>query len=466
MKLTKQKYSLNLSTGICLFGSLLVILKMMTGSQIFLILFLILVSIGIINDKIENKILYILYFVPWAYVIKFYFNQMSLITVLSALYCVVVAVYILLYKTRISIFYIITIVSVFIYSFFSLLINSSASTVSILSFLLNFVVIYFATLFVLDKKVIPHYILFHALGLTVSGGVSFLGNSIPAIENYITSFTVLHTMNTTDNLYTRFTGLDMDPNYFSIQVLIAIACLLIIVFSNQVKLTNNQKVLSYIYIFILSIMGLLTFSKMFIISFAVLIISVLIILLKDNIKQGLYYLLSFSSVLGLTTYIFYDFFYQAYFFRFFSEGNNASSITSGRSAIWLSYYYEITSNPQILFIGDGISDHFFNDKLSHNMYLIAWYYLGIVGLLVFMILFIALYIQLKNNLNVKSSFSILSLSSIPLFIIVFANFSLDSFVMDYFGVHVFLVILTLVLGVNDSPELLAKAPIKLIAESS
>lgn len=237
MKQSIKKNELTLSTVICLLASILVVMKMITGSNLFLLGFLLLMSYGIVKDTIENKILYILYFIPWAYVIKFYFDQMSLITVLSALYCVVSVGYILWYKTRISIFYMAVIITIFFYSFLSVLFNSSASVVGILSFLLNFVVIYLATLFVSNKRLIPRYILFHALGLTVSGLVNVLGNAIPAIENYMMSFTVYHTVYTTNTLYTRFTGLDMDPNYFSIQVLIAIACLCIIVFSDQVTLS-------------------------------------------------------------------------------------------------------------------------------------------------------------------------------------------------------------------------------------
>lgn len=454
MKQSNEKNALALSTVICILASVFVVLKMITGSNLFLLVFLILMTFGIAKDAIENKILYILYFIPWAYVIKFSFDQMSLITVLSAWYCIISVIYILLYRTRISIFYIAVIVSIFLYSFLSVITNSNASIVGILSFLLNFVVIYFATLFVRNKKLIPRYILFHSLGLTVSGLVNFLGNSFPEIENYMMSFTVYHTVYTTNTLYTRFTGLDMDPNYFSMQVLIAISCLCIIVFSNKVTLTYHQKMFSYLFIIMLSVMGILTLSKMFLISFGLLIGIVLILLLKENFKKGIYYIVSISSVLGITTYIFYDYLYQAFFFRFFSGGNTATSITSGRSDIWMSYYNEITGNPRILFLGNGVASEFFNGRLSHNMYLIAWYYLGILGILLFLILFLSLYMQLKYNLQLKSSFSPFSLSTIPLIIAVIANFALDSFIMEYFGIHVFLIIMVLVLNLKDDPDML------------
>lgn len=452
MQRSIQKNPFKLSTVICLTGSLFIVLRMIMGSQLFLLMFLGVVAAGIIIDKIENKIVYILYFIPWVYVAKFSFDQLSLVTLLSALYCVVCAIYILMHKTQLSIVYIITLVSIFMYSFFSLLISSSSSIVGILSFLLNFVVIYFAVLFVNHKKLIPSYILFHALGLTIAGGVNFLGNSIPAIEYYITSFTVYHTVNTSNTLYTRFTGLDMDPNYFSIQVLLAIACLCMIIFSNQLKLSTFQKNLAYTFISLLSLMGIMTLSKMFLISFGIFISICLVLLLKSNFKKGIYYIIGIGSVLGLTVYTFYDYFYQAYFFRFFSEGRNAGAITSGRSDIWMTYYNEITGNARLLFLGNGLSSDFLDDKLSHNMYLIAWYYLGVVGLILFISLFAVLYSQLKRNLNARSSFSLFNLSSIPLMITIIANFSLDSFIMNYFGVHIFLIILILVMDMKTSSE--------------
>lgn len=120
----------------------------------------------------------------------------------------------------------------------------------------------------------------------------------------------------------------------------------------------------------------------------------------------------------------------------------------------MSYYNEITGNPRILFLGNGVASEFFNGRLSHNMYLIAWYYLGILGILLFLILFLSLYMQLKYNLQLKSSFSPFSLSTIPLIIAVVANFALDSFIMEYFGIHVFLIIMVLVLNLKDDPDML------------
>lgn len=449
MQESKKNQGYSLSLSICLLGSLLAVLKMVTGSNLFLLLFLFLLTMGITIDRIENKILYILYFVPWAYAIKFNFSQPSLITVLSAFYCMICFIYIFINKTKVSIYYISVVMGVFIYSFLSIIISSSASITGVLSLLLNFAVIYFAALFVINREQIPIYVIFHALGLVVSGGVNFLGSLLPAIEDYIMSYTVYYTVNTAQILYTRFTGLDMDPNYFSIQVLIAVTCLGIIIFSSKLQLSKIQKIAAYVLITLLSVMGILTLSKMFLISFSAFILIYLVMMLKENFKRAMYYILSITSGLGIAIYIFYDYFYQAFFFRFFSEGTTTGSITTGRNEIWMNYYYEITDSARLMFIGNGISNQFLNNQISHNMYLIAWYYLGIFGIVIFFSSFIALYHQLKANLHVTKQFSILSITIVPLLIAVLANFALDSFVMDYFGVHVFLIILILVLDEND-----------------
>lgn len=462
MKDYTQDYSNRLCLTICLIGSSMVVFKMMTGSNLFLLLFLALVSLGIIIDRIENKIIYILYFVPWAYAIKFSFDQLSLLTVLSALYCMICVLYIFMNRVSVSIYYLVIIFGVFIYGFFSLIVNPDATIIGILSFLLKFVVIYFATLFVQQKEKIPVYILFHALGLTVSGGVSFMGNSLPVIQNYIASYTVLYTVNTTGTLYTRFAGMDMDPNYFSIQALIAIACLGYLLFTNQIAMSVSQKVSAYSFITLLSIMGVLSLSKMFLISFGIFLIVIISITLQNNLKKGLYYLLIVSSVIGGAIYLFYDYLYEAFFFRFFSEGTGAGSITTGRSEIWAEYYFEITGNARVLFLGNGISDQFLNDHISHNMYLIAWYYLGLIGIILFLFLFSSMYFQLKTNLQIKSSFSLLSISIIPLLIVLLANFSLDSFVMDYFGIHVFLTLL--ILSLDDNKGLKSLSLVNLVVD--
>lgn len=449
MEKTKERISL----AVCLLGSLMVILRMVSGSSLFMLLFLIVVSLGIICDRAENKILYILFFVPWAFAIKFSFDQLSLLTVLSAIYCFVSAIYIVLHKQKVPIFYLSILIVLFLYSFLSLLISEAASLKGILSFLLNFVVIYFSVLFVRNKTIISTYILFHGLGLALSGGVNLLGRVVNPIDQYINSYTNYYTVLTSSVLYTRFSGLDLDPNYFAIQALVVIACLAVILFSNHLVLSFKQKMTSYLLIVTLLFMGLLTLSKMFLISFVLFIMLLFSLLFKDNVKKGFFYIFCLTSIAGVLLYRYYDYLYQAFLFRFFTEGNSASSITTGRSDIWMDYYMAITDDARLLFLGNGISDQYLNGNISHNMYLIAWYTLGLVGISLFGLLFITLYYQLTHTFAQIVSIKLTSLTIVPLIITLFANFSLDSFIMDFFGAHVFLILLMLSLDAREADSL-------------
>lgn len=90
----------NKSILLCLIASVLVLFKILFNNNFFLILFLILITYAILQEKNEYRINYLLYFISWVYVIKFDLSQFSLIVLLSAVYCVVTVIYIIVHQKR------------------------------------------------------------------------------------------------------------------------------------------------------------------------------------------------------------------------------------------------------------------------------------------------------------------------------------------------------------------------------
>lgn len=430
---------INVSNVSCLLGSVFVLLKMLSGSNLFLILFLATCGIGMLLEKPENRIKLLLFFTPWAYAIKFNFTQTSLFTILTMVYCLIMLMTILMNRIQIPPYYLISMLLFIGYILFSLMLNASTSLKGATSFLATFAAVYLAVLFIDKRSAFKSFARTYAAGLAVSSVITFLGSFIPAIRFYLSSYATAYTVNTEGQLYSRFSGLDIDPNYYAIQILIGLSCLVMLILAREAKLID------YLLSLLLIIFGLLSLSKMFLLSLVLLVSFLLLQLVKTDLKQ-LFRVLSLLTGVLIVGFIYAkDYFYEAFLFRFVSQGTDASSLTTGRSTIWLHYLYGITEDLKVMIFGNGVTGEYLNGEISHNMYLIAWYYLGIVGILIVLQLFFQMNSMLRVNLKRQTAVSLFHYSSITLLLLLIANFALDSFIMHYFGVHLFLVLL----GVNS-----------------
>ena len=296
-----------------------------------------------------------------------------------------------------------------------------------LGFILNYTTIFFAALFIKSRGLIRRYIILHAFGLLASCIVRYIGYSISTIDQYFQGIESDYGFLAKGTYHNRFSGMDEDPNYFAIQVLIALACLLVCIYFEK------KKRIRLIVLFTsLTIFGILSYSKMFLLVLAALAIISFFMLLRENRKFALNYILLVSLAGGITFYNYYDYFYSAFLVRFGSGIDSVSDITTGRFDIWLLYVKGIFSDVRVLLLGEGYGAGALNSIGAHNMYLTALYYMGILGLVVTLSFFNCMKLVIRTNLTVKSRFKIFSISSIPFLILLIANFSLDSFVMDFF----------------------------------
>lgn len=428
----------------CLLSSLFVLLKMLSGSNLFLVLFLLTASIGMLLETPENKIKILLFFTPWAYATKFYFAQTSLFTILTVGYCFIMVMMLIYHRIQIPLYYLISMLLFVGYILFSLLLNASTSLESALSFIATFAAVYLAVIFIDKRSTFKSCARVYASGLVVSSVIAFLGRFIPSIRFYLDSYIIEYTVNTDSQLYSRFSGLDIDPNYYAIQILIGVSCLVMIILAREAKLID------YLLALVLIVFGLLSLSKMFLLSLVLLLALVLLQMLKHDLKQLMKITFLLIGLLATGWFYLKDYFYEAFLFRFLDQGTTAASLTTGRSTIWFNYLYGITADLKLMIFGNGLTGDYLNGEISHNMYLIAWYYLGLVGVFIVLHLFFQMNTILRSNLQREKRLSFFHYSSITLLLLLVANLALDSFIMHYFGVHLFLVLI----GANS----LAKLP--------
>lgn len=432
----------NKSILLCLIASVLVLFKILFNNNFFLILFLILITYAILQEKNEYRINYLLYFISWVYVIKFDLSQFSLIVLLSAVYCVVTVIYIIVHQKRFPINLLIVSIIFLCYITFSLINGITQSVFQPMGFILGYLVIILAGISLTPNTRYKDYFFHYSIGILVGSIIRLLGYVIPSIESYIDSMGRINTVSTDGILYYRFAGLDIDPNYYAIQVMLAISLNILMIFRS-----NKKKTFNIIMTVALVIFGLLSLSKMYLITLFTLNIIVVFVLISKNIFSALKYLMAVSILCSLLLYIYGPYFYNAYLFRFFAHGEDLSNITTGRSEKWGTYLHYIFNNPHTFLFGNGIANGPLNGQMPHNMYIFALFQNGVLGIMLYILFLFYIYNTLKMNYLATNSIN-LSLNIIPLLIILISNFSLDSFAMDYFPLHLFLVMISVLANKN------------------
>ena len=182
----------------------------------------------------------------------------------------------------------------------------------------------------------------------------------------------------------RFTALFTNTN------LLALICGLGIGILAFYFTTNNYSFGELFSLLILTVLGLLTFSKTFLIvcCFELLIVLVFAII---HIKSGGWKLLitivlSISVVLlanhDCLDVLYYRFVGSNGFDHLQSKSfeDIMNVITTGRYDLWVSYFNDMISNPLIIFFGKGLGAPALQNTLSpHNLYISLIYQVGLVG---------------------------------------------------------------------------------------
>lgn len=434
--------SKNFSVLICIISSIFVVFKIYTGSNLFLWLFFLLTSLAMLLDKQQHRIDYLLFFISWVYVIKFDISGYSLLVVLSSFYILLSILTLFLQKQGISKRLLLT---YFLFAFYTVAVTivSGGNLIAVLGFVLNYSVLFCAILTLDDKAYFRRYTYIYASGLLAASIVRLISYSVPEIDHFIESMAIVNTVKTMNSISTRFTGLDLDPNYFSLQVLIAMACLLVLF-----NLDGKKEKKSIVLLVILAFFGILTYSKMFIITLIVFIMMTFVVFIRNNVKTAIKFSSFIVIICGGALYFFYEKLFEIYWIRFFGSGISTDAITTGRVSSWSLFVNEILQNTKVFVLGAGFGTSFAKVKMAHTMYLSTPYYIGLIGIVLSVLYISSLYKVLRENVGIMNSpgFQILSINAIPLYIMLIANIGLDSFVMDYFPYHILLIMFALTMS--------------------
>lgn len=212
---------------------------------------------------------------------------------------------------------------------------------------------------------------FYSLGIIVEGIYGKLDTFFPEIKNFLS---IIYVRIDLDTISYRFSGLTANPNYYSIEITMALAALLVIY---KRKKINKE---FYLWAFPLSIFGIMTQSKTFIITFLIMLIQFFVICIRNNNLKTFLYSIILIMITYLCLHTFISDFSELYLSRIsdlFAENKSLSSMTTGRSEAWIMYWNASVSDLKCLLLGHGLGKEL--SISSHNIFLEALYSLGLVG---------------------------------------------------------------------------------------
>ena len=175
--------------------------------------------------------------------------------------------------------------------------------------------------------------------------------------------------------FLRFSGLNYDPNYYSIGV-ITVAFLCLRLFFNK---EGNRLLLGSL-IASLVVFGFISYSKMFL--FAILFLGVIFMFYR--MKSPKQFLITFVSV-PVIGGLFYWWANDSGYLSIILERFSGDDISTGRFDIWREYLEYIWSSPMTLLFGDGLGSPYYLSHGPHNAYIELIFFLGIVGGAIFVL---------------------------------------------------------------------------------
>lgn len=357
-------------TYYCLIGLTLAILLIgFLTSHILALAALVLALVTILIVSNDSIVCFLMLLMPFAPIFKYAPGTLSLFTI-----CECFALVVLFFRSKkISAPIIISAIIYLAYLLLGDIISGNSDLFEIIKQIVSVLLLFFMIrgLNISNYKSI---IMFFIFGLILSSILASFSESIPHFYDFVKEVRY----NDQTATYNRFTGLQGDPNYYSINVIISILLSLVLFVKNEIK------PLSFWILFIaLSVFGILTLSKSFILMYILVVIYLIIRILKK--KKIINIVLVFSFIIGITTLLNIEGSILNVLMNRLLQAENVSEFTTGRVVHYEAYFNHIISNVNVLLFGSGLNVGPLNEAGSHNFYLEAIYYLGIFGTTILLI---------------------------------------------------------------------------------
>jgi hypothetical protein len=267
-----------------------------------------------------------------------------------------------------------------------------------------------------------------SIGLIIASLCGMEIISLPHFSSYVT--TVHYRLGSLRLV--RLQGTTGNPNYFSLDLNMAISCLLILV-------NSKHRIVNITLLAFLTVFGVMTLSKTFLITLAITFVVYYLkqlsyINIKNVFTAGLVLLLLVLFFNSDSVYV------VSILSRFNESSYNIDMLTSSRWSIWIGYLQYIFTNIYVLIMGRGtIAPYLIIDGWAsyamHNTYIEVLYYVGIMGAII-----LVYFIRLTGVRRISRQ---KSMATLPLFILLVRLLAINIFNREAFMVCLILIGLSL-----------------------
>lgn len=262
---------------------------------------------------------------------------------------------------------------------YNVIIGGTGAAVELIKMFMNMVLIYFVFKHK-EKPRLQMMLVYFCLGIAVASAAALLSESIPGLKSYLE----LRNYRLAPGEYLdRFAGLVSSPNYYTMDISIALAGLV------GLLIYKKSKLLSLVIIIILSVFGFMSLSLSFLVTYVILAATVLLLLGRLGIGKLLFGIL-IMVVLLLVVYVLMD---KEYLNTLIMRTDNSlvanqtlAGATSGRSDIWLMYMQYFNENAVKTVFGAGLGAASYEGTASHNAYIECVYFMGLLGSILYVVI--------------------------------------------------------------------------------
>lgn len=334
-----------------------------TSNSVLTLAALALCIVVIIAFSHEDSLCLLMYLLPFSNVFKMSPNSQSFFTYLMLFY----VLFVLIVKRRLDKVFLVTVFSLMVL----LLVQSyySFNALRLIKIIANLFFIYVS----IDIDVKNHHkkiFLFYIFGVLVS---SIVANS--GLIRNLDAYIGVKDLGLRNDWLIRFSGLYGDPNYYAVNVIVAMCLLILLLHKKEIN-----PVLAYVIIAGLVYFSVITYSKS---AFLMLIIPAMFLVYSTIRRKK--YLLAVIFVVVLAVLLQRVISGQIDVFdvilKRFKEGNGDA--TTGRIESWKVYYDYFRENTARFAFGSGLGAEVLNGKAPHNTYIDFLYYFGLFGTVIF-----------------------------------------------------------------------------------
>lgn len=196
-----------------------------------------------------------------------------------------------------------------------------------------------------------------------------------------------------EEIVTRFAGVSGDPNYYSSLVIFAIA-------SNLFQFIHRPHISNIVFSVILTLFGLLSLSKMFLILLTIVVLLFAFSWIKSNgIKDSKSIITTFGIIacLGVAFHFIVNTSSVQLILARMGEDSSLNDFTTGRSDAWIGYIDVLWNNLEYFFIGTNSHSAIVGLHNTHNTIIQTWWKLGLIGIIFVFMWFISVW----GNCNKK-----------------------------------------------------------------